>query len=467
MNVKKRIENLLHFIEVYQCIGADTISKKDLQERHKKTMTKSTSHSRIKEVEAGVAEMLVEIGGQYKIDYGELRSFVEELCEFLGTDAYVLFAGPVPAAKGRRGAEPEYGKIEIVKETPQIKKLKEERSKLNARIKQLEEEKVKDVDKICDSFLGSMDRKLFIPATVVGIGDTFEEDLFFHPSKQILGKEESVIFTGGEAASCYEENEKEEYAVKKLWKCIVEKLMKSDFFKLRYEDEKAADEKCITKKLKNRTQITEAEIKENREKSIKELLDAQISNQAKLALYAGMHEYHGTEMEDLLNFAGDHGLEAKYVIQLLERPGEYNNYENVRGFLRQACKASEAKMKRAAAMELIAGEWYVMAMYNGKPCKFQMVPVDEILELRTALVEHVPAKVLAQTDKILGVYRKAAFKENDPEKEIVAADEGIQPIDATYYKEALNRLHQYELPSGMSQDAGMNEDIIDDFKEME
>lgn len=48
MNVKKRIENLLHFIEVYQCIGADTISKKDLQERHKKTMTKSTSHSRIK-----------------------------------------------------------------------------------------------------------------------------------------------------------------------------------------------------------------------------------------------------------------------------------------------------------------------------------------------------------------------------------------------------------------------------------
>lgn len=112
--------------------------------------------------------------------------------------------------------------------------------------------------------------------------------------------------------------------------------MKSDFFKLRYEDEKAADEKCITKKLKNRTQITEAEIKENREKSIKELLDAQISNQAKLALYAGMHEYHGTEMEDLLNFAGDHGLEAKYVIQLLERPGEYNNYENVRGFLRQA-----------------------------------------------------------------------------------------------------------------------------------
>ena len=50
---------------------------------------------------------------------------------------------------------------------------------------------------------------------------------------------------------------------------------------------------------------------------------------------------------------------------------------------------------------------------------------------------------------------------------VVAADEGIQPIDATYYKEALNRLHQYELPSEMSQDAGMNEDIIDDFKEME
>ncbi|MFR4145019.1 MAG: hypothetical protein ACLT1J_00900 [Mediterraneibacter gnavus] len=69
--------------------------------------------------------MLVEIGGQYKIDYGELRSFVEkELCEFLGTDAYVLFADPVPAAKGRRGAEPEYGKIEIVKGNTTNKEVK-------------------------------------------------------------------------------------------------------------------------------------------------------------------------------------------------------------------------------------------------------------------------------------------------------------------------------------------------------
>ena len=82
----------------------------------------------------------------------------------------------------------------------------------------------------------------------------------------------------------------------------------------------------------------------------------------------------------------------------------------MRGFLRQACKASEAKMKRAAAMELIAGEWYVMAMYNGKPCKFQMVPVDEILELRTALVEHVPAKVLAQTEYLVFIGRQLLKK---------------------------------------------------------
>ena len=47
-------------------------------------------------------------------------------------------------------------------------------------------------------------------------------------------------------------------------------------------------------------------------------------------------------------------------------PNVANNYENVRGFLRQVCKASEVRMKREAAKELIAGEWYVVAEYNNK-----------------------------------------------------------------------------------------------------
>lgn len=463
--MKDRIAGLQKFYEVYQCIGAETISLKELQERHMRLMKKSTSEGRIRDVKKGEAEMLIESGDTYKIDYGVLRSFVEELCKALGTDAYVLFAGPAPAAKGRYGAEPEYGKIEDVKESPQVKQLKEEKVRLNARIKQLEAEKTADLDKICDSFLGAMDRKLFIPSTTVGYGDAFEEDLFFHLPEQMIGKEESVVAAGGDAPSCYKESQGKELTVRNVWNGIVARLVKSDFFKLRYKDEVDVEAKNTSVKLKEARHITEDDIKRNRARAIEDLLNSPISNQAKLALYAGMHEYHGTELEDLLNFAGDKGLEAEYVIRLLERPGDYNNFENVRGFLRQACKSSEAKMKRIAAMELIAGEWYVMAMYNGKPCKFQMVPVDELLELRTALAEHVHAKVLFQVDKMLGVYRKAAFADDDPEKDIVVKDAGITSIDAAYYSNAVKRLHQFELPDGVKQDAGMNEDFDNDFRQ--
>ena len=450
--MKDRIISLQKYYEVYQCIGAETISMKELQTRHMKLMKKATSESRLRGVRDGMAEMLIQTDDKIKLDYGVLRSVIEDLCKDFGTDAYVLFAGPAPAAKGRGGAEPEYRKIEDVKESPQVKQLKEQKAKLVARIKDLEEERVSCVNEICDSFVNTMDKNVFVPSTIMGFGEAFDEDIFWHKPEQMIGKEEMVALAGGETPSCYLEKSKKEYTVKNLWNGIVAKLIKSDFFKIRYRDEQLlADQK-------------DDEVHSNRARAIEELLQSPISNQAKLSLYAGMHEYHGTELEDLLNFAGDKGLDAEYVIRLLERPAAYNNYENVRGYLRQACKASEAKMKRTAAMELIAGEWYVMAMYNGKPCKFQMVPVDEILELRKALVEHVPTKVLTQIDKILGTYRKAAFVDNNPEKEIVAKNVGFNPIDAAYYSDAVKRLHQFELPDGVNQDAGMNEDVNDDFQ---
>lgn len=188
----------------------------------------------------------------------------------------------------------------------------------------------------------------------------------------------------------------------------------------------------------------------------------------KLALYAGWHEYHGTEMEDLLNYAGDHCLDANYVIRLLEKPDVANNYQNVRGFLRQACKASEARMKREAAKELIAGEWFVIAEYNGKPCRFQMFPVEELLYFEKLLRKGLYPKAVVEIDKLLGTYKKSAFVDADPEKELVVRSAGYMDLDTEYYAEASRMIHQYEEMSGIDANVPIEEDgSSDDFKEYE
>ena len=207
----------------------------------------------------------------------------------------------------------------------------------------------------------------------------------------------------------------------------------------------------------------------NRRQSIELLLaDNKLSNRAKLALYAGWHEYHGTEMEDLLNYAGDHCLDANYVIRLLEMPDVANNYQNVRGFLRQACKASEARMKREAAKELIAGEWYVIAEYNGKPCRFQMFPVEELLQFEKLLRKGLYPKAVLEIDKMLGTYKKTAFVDCDPEKELVVRSAGYSDLDDDYFSEAAKMIHQYEEMCGIDAYVPIEEDCTsDDFKEFE
>lgn len=54
-------------------------------------MTKTTLEGRIKDVRAGKAEMVLGVGEQYKVDYAVLRSFIEQLCKELGTDAEPRF----------------------------------------------------------------------------------------------------------------------------------------------------------------------------------------------------------------------------------------------------------------------------------------------------------------------------------------------------------------------------------------
>ena len=53
--------------------------------------------------------------------------------------------------------------------------------------------------------------------------------------------------------------------------------------------------------------------------------------------------------------------------------------------LRQFVKASQVRLKLDFAKELIDGEWYIAADYNGQKTKFQLVPLEEFNELRKAM----------------------------------------------------------------------------------
>lgn len=120
------------------------------------------------------------------------------------------------------------------------------------------------------------------------------------------------------------------------------------------------------------------------------------------------------------------------------------------------CKASEAKVKRIAVKELIAGEWYALADYNGVPCRFQMFPVEEMLLFRKYLSDGLYPEALKSIDKLLGNDRKAEFVKGDAEREILVQSGPYQDPEEKFYIEASKMIHQYDaLVSG---DAGSGAD---------
>ena len=110
-----------------------------------------------------------------------------------------------------------------------------------------------------------------------------------------------------------------------------------------------------------------------------------LTNQEKLMMYAMNSEYHNTHIERLLTYAGAHCINADFLIYILEDPDTCSTYENTVAFLSQFADASEYRMKLNLARELIEGKWYITADYNGRKTKFQLVPIEEINELRKAV----------------------------------------------------------------------------------
>ena len=470
--MEEKLTTLEKYGYIYHMVGMNPITRKELREKIKKDSPKMSETTLKKYSDApfdGAYPMFVVKEDKATLDITAFRSFIEELCKYVGTDAAVLFTGPAPAPGGRKGDNPQIAKVPNKAENPQIINERKKNTELSKQIadleKQIEELRLENQKIIADSVLANMSKEVNI-STVRVFGKAVEEDIFLHNVSDVLGEVRDVSKVGGIRQSFYIKvsDKAKELTVQNARSKVAEILFRSKFFEKLFRDSCAYE-----KKVSGKVDITASQMDANRRKSIDLLLsDDKLSNRAKLALYAGWHEYHGTEMEDLLNYAGDHCLDANYVIRLLEKPDVANNYQNVRGFLRQACKASEARMKREAAKELIAGEWFVIAEYNGKPCRFQMFPVEELLYFEKLLRKGLYPKAVLEIDKLLGTYKKSAFVDADPEKELVVRSAGYMDLDAEYYAEASKMIHQYEEMSGIDANVPIEEDgSSDDFKEYE
>ncbi len=466
----EKIKSLQKYIGVYQSIGNESLTKSNLSKKLDSYYGKSTVIEKTKEALDGKIPMVISKDDKVSINYEEFRGLVEGLCKLFGTDAAVLFTGPVPAPGGRKGDNPQIAKVPNKVENPQFTECKKKNIELKNKVASLRSEKEKLEKKVLklksEKILAAMTEPTVRIDTARIIGEDVREDIFLHNVSGIFPGERDRSKIGGSRDSFYkrDEDKSHQLTIGNGRRKIAEFLCRSRFFEKLFNDCRAAENQ---KEIKG--EITPKRISENRKKSIEMLLkDGSLTNQAKLALYAGWYEYHGTEMEDLLNYAGDHSLAAEYVIRLLEMPDVANNYENVRGNLRQVCKASEVRMKRVAAKELIAGEWYVVAEYNNKPCRFQMLPMDELIRFEEYLKKDLYPEALSELDKLLGTYRKAAFVDDNPEKKLVVKSAGYKEVDDDYYAEASEMIHQYEAITGIDANLPIEEDTTsDDFTEYE
>lgn len=506
--VKNIISKLNQYEELYKFIAETPRTADEIETFAMNVLgmkSRSTGRNYATRAFNGTLPLLVVKEDKVSIDEAAYRDFFEKLSAMLKVDAYKLLSGPPPAPKGKK-AEDEIAKVTTI-EAPiireyrtKVNELEAELSKVKAaheqRIKEIEAENLRIADewqkkleqlknrrvkKTSASIVEEMDKKVIVTSTIRSVAPEYlARDFFLDDSHWQIDVPCQISKYGGEKDSLYEVigGEEKKLEVKSYVSNVFTKLMQCPIFKRRAEDEaslKQVEEGTISEEKRRylkRKEITGAEIYENRLASINNmLLNPNLSNQMKLAYYAAMTEYHGKEMSDLLNYAGDLCVDVAEVIRLLENPMEHNNYHNIRGYLRQASKPSEARIKRETVRELISGEWYVMANYNGKECKFQMLPMTELEDFRDALIAAKYDDAILELENLISKQRKATFVDDNPDKPMqvtVVKEKTKEEISQEIHAAAEQRMRKVEEESGVDVHVPVDEDSFEDnFKEVD
>ena len=447
-------------------------------------MSKTTAGDHVKKAAEGKLPYISCEDEKLILDKAGIELLIKELSAKFQYEAILE-----PKRKKRLKAGEEYGGAVTSGHSQGYQEMKAKADSAKAMEKELrdlinqKDEQIKDLqrqlsEKIDDAVINGMRSKvLVIGSAKVKPEEKFQRDFFLDNPGRLLDVEELVSKYGGRIDSPYEPMfsvEKKltsDNYLKKLGKMLFKGRLLSSRLE---EQDKFSDVNSSSHSNANwvqRDSVNLVDIEKNRLTSINEILAMDgVTNQMKLSLYAAWFNGVDPEMVELLNYAGELDINANYVIRLLEKPKEYRNYRTIRGLLKQAKMASEAHIKREAALELISGEWYVEAIYRGKPCKFQMMPIDELQAFKDFLLKHQTENAIGALDAMLCEQRVAEFADDDVDGTIIvtAESENNEQANMDIQIAPPNFLHDKETESGVNCHPKINDDdAYEGFSEAE
>ena len=141
--MKDKLTALEKYIEVYHLVGTDPIDFDSLFQKVKDANLAKSYNTNKSKAEApfkGECPMLEVKDNKTSLDIASFRTFIEDLCKYVGTDAAVLFTGPAPAPKGRKGEDPLAVKVPNKVENPQFAEYKKRNTELKNEVAALKTE---------------------------------------------------------------------------------------------------------------------------------------------------------------------------------------------------------------------------------------------------------------------------------------------------------------------------------------
>lgn len=395
---KELLGNLRTYSEVYEYVSKGTRTKEALfQYLQEIGKARSTADEQVKKVFTNQVQLLAIDGESVSIDKDKAYSFVSDICECFGLSVVCSPHTPKPE--------------------DEIRSLKGENVILREELKRATEKPVADaiINHIENSRISLESVELYTsegenkPFVLTDIGDK-------------LNVERVLSVQGGERDSIYRiiQDYNKDLTVWNYMIKNVRNVFASDFLK-KWVDALTHLEKIDKTKPKCKKIVTYDELQEERVAYINEILDnPNFSNQNKMTMYAALARRDHKEIADLIEMAVRYGLDARYTVQMLEE-AEWNTRRFI-SFLKSGMSQSEIRMKREVAREFIAGEWNVVAEYNGQRCHFQMVPMEELQLFLELLKGEYYDKATRVLEKVVNTKRQASFVDNDSAKEIIVND---------------------------------------------
>lgn len=138
----------------------------------------------------------------------------------------------------------------------------------------------------------------------------------------------------------------------------------------------------ITKEERVARQKKHLNDKDLRKRAVLEVMKSNYSNHIKLSQYAMVADFDSSpNLRYLLDRAIEMDLDANYVISVLENRNLMSHDFIAREVMDFARAQGPYMRKVELANELLRGEWNIIADYNGEKAIFQLVPINEIMDI--------------------------------------------------------------------------------------